>query len=522
MNRFVFSLLYICVLVYIFYCDARRIVKHTTENDDTTITSDSTDELSLADVRRNLFSSSQNIRVLEQNNLRGNTDRFPKDYTEHKVNSLPGLKANLDFVHYAGLIPIDENRENNIFYWLVESPTESASKPLIIWLNGGLFLYVLLFLFLDPWCFVGPGCSSMDGLWLELGPFRLDDKHSVTLNPSSWHNVANILFVDQPVGTGFSFTKQKNGYAKNDEMINSHFYKFLLNFFKLHARYSSSSNSPSKSRTVYFTGESHAGHFIPTIVSYILKKNDELSSLSSLGGNSGEITTGIMIDIQGIALGNPWIDPINQYNPAEYAHGLGLLTSGQVNKLKEQDNKCRRLLTSGNYNSNICISLLDHVIDSTTLNGHHRLLMYDIRKFLHNPHIFPPGHETLEKYLNRKDVKTALHVLETPQKFQECTDPPYYALSHQDGKGVMNEIQYLLERGNLDLLIYNGQYDLICNHLNIEQSLDLFNWSGRNDWLNAKPGVWAMNKKPAGYVRQAKNLQTLLGTLLFLLLFPLD
>ena len=46
----------------------------------------------------------------------------------------------------------------------------------------------------------------MIGLLQEHGPCRItNDSSSVTLNPYSWNNEANVLYIDQPVGTGFSY-----------------------------------------------------------------------------------------------------------------------------------------------------------------------------------------------------------------------------------------------------------------------------------------------------------------------------
>jgi carboxypeptidase C (cathepsin A) len=157
---------------------------------------------------------------------------------DHRVTSLPGLLASANLVQYAGHLTVDETRSSNLFYWLFERPNDALSAPLVIWLNGG------------------PGCSSMDGLFLELGPLRLDGEKldTIKINPYSWHNVANMMFVDQPVGTGLSYTVAKDGYATNDDMINDHFYKFLQTFFKLHDRYTTTKGGSKVTRSFFLTG----------------------------------------------------------------------------------------------------------------------------------------------------------------------------------------------------------------------------------------------------------------------------
>lgn len=71
-----------------------------------------------------------------------------------------------------------------------------------------------------------------------------------------------MLFVDQPVGTGYSRCKL-NGYVHNEQEIAEHFYLFLVNFLKKFPEY--------KSRPLYITGESYAGHYIPAISAFIHK-----------------------------------------------------------------------------------------------------------------------------------------------------------------------------------------------------------------------------------------------------------
>lgn len=60
-----------------------------------------------------------------------------------------------------------------------------------------------------------PGSSSMIGLFQEHGPCRItNDSSSVTLNPFSWNNEANVLYIDQPVGVGFSHGDLKVGTSQ--------------------------------------------------------------------------------------------------------------------------------------------------------------------------------------------------------------------------------------------------------------------------------------------------------------------
>jgi hypothetical protein len=291
----------------------------------------------------------------------------------------------------------------------------------------------------------------MDGLWLELGPLRLLNKGSrVDINPFSWHNIANLLFIDQPVGTGFAYTKsKKNGYARNDEMVNEQFYQFLQSFFKLYPRYINMNDSYSRgekkkeyasTRSLFISGESHAGHYISTMSLYILNMNKDIVDNHNNRGIDGLY----YISLEGIALGNPWIDPYSQYDTSDFAHGLGLISVGQKNRMKELEKTCQRSLLNGNMNTPVCYSLLDKIIETSTVSGNHKVLMYDSRQYVRDTSVFPPGHEDVEKYLNRADVKAAIHTTACPHAFMECSNPPYYALIHQDGKGIAMIIMMMM------------------------------------------------------------------------------
>ena len=103
-----------------------------------------------------------------------------------------GKKKLLNDTFMSGYIPIGTNGEE-LFYLMFESRSDPNRDPLLIWLNGG------------------PGCSSMLGAFTENGPYWLkynpDDHPRVRLenNVHSWNQQANVLYLDQPIGVGYSY-----------------------------------------------------------------------------------------------------------------------------------------------------------------------------------------------------------------------------------------------------------------------------------------------------------------------------
>jgi carboxypeptidase D len=135
----------------------------------------------------------------------------------------------------------------------------------------------------------------MDGLFLENGPFRLEmdenENYQIKAAEHSWHkSPAYTLYIDQPVGTGLSFTTSGH-YPSNDELVNVDFYHFIQSFFQLH---SDKFVDHRVRNPLWFSGESHAGHYIPSMMNYILKQNDDLKD--------GDIE----IPLAGAAIGNGW------------------------------------------------------------------------------------------------------------------------------------------------------------------------------------------------------------------------
>ena len=405
--------------------------------------------------------------------------RHPRSPSDHEITSLPGLPSRWRGRHWAGTLTSDPATGGRIFYWFFEKKEPSSEKdPLLIWLNGG------------------PGCTSMDGMFLENGPISIDERGVLGTRTSSWHAVANVLYVDQPVGTGYSWSEAAE-YCRNDACIARHFRSFLAAFAELHSDLVLTDTR--KSVPILFGGESHAGHYIPILVDNLLQS-----------GNESDIEW----DVRGMALGNGWIDPYHQYDVSRQAQALGLITEGQAISLRLQERACQSALEKQQFMTKVCWNLLDDVLRYTAETNRDRLKtnMYDARESSRSTASFPPNHDKVESYLNRPDVRSALHVDPSAPRFRECANPPYNALKHQDGLGVVSTLAQLLDHTHVRILFYNGQYDLICNHVGVHRALSFVPWRGRQSFREAPYRPWRRTSggPVAGYVLDTGRLSLLI------------
>lgn len=140
-------------------------------------------------------------------------------YTEaqrtQQIKSLPGAPQ-VDFKMFSGYVNIGVR--GKLFFWFVESQSATAATdPVLLWTNGG------------------PGCSGLVGFLTENGPFRPTEKGNLTLNPTAWNTLANMVYIEQPVGVGFSVASGKLKYS--DAQAAEDNLNFLKGFFKLFPQY---------------------------------------------------------------------------------------------------------------------------------------------------------------------------------------------------------------------------------------------------------------------------------------------
>ncbi|KAH9622293.1 hypothetical protein KSS87_019095 [Heliosperma pusillum] len=205
---------------------------------------------------------------------------------EDLVVNLPG-QPKVGFKQYAGYIDVDVKSGRSLFYYFVEADNNPDHKPLTLWLNGG------------------PGCSSMGGgAFTELGPFfPTGDGRGLRRNSMSWNKASNLLFVESPAGVGWSYSNTTSDYNAGDASSANDMLTFLLNWIKKFPEF--------KSRDLFLTGESYAGHYIPQLAVAVLDHNARSRATK--------------LNLKGIAIGNPLLR-LDRDVPATYeyfwSHGM--------------------------------------------------------------------------------------------------------------------------------------------------------------------------------------------------------
>ena len=201
------------------------------------------------------------------------------------VLSLPGWNQPLPSKQYSGYL--DASPTSHLHYWLVESEGDPKLDPVVFWFNGG------------------PGCSSLDGFFYEHGPFQVSPSNysQLTLRDYRWNRIANVVYVESPVGVGFSYSDDGSYHITDDTAARDNraaveaFYLKFPNF---------------KQNKLFITGESYAGIYVPTLAEAIVRGQLDGTytgaRLTGIGVGNG--CTGTELGICGSGpQGNEYISP---------------------------------------------------------------------------------------------------------------------------------------------------------------------------------------------------------------------
>ncbi|CAO2818341.1 unnamed protein product [Amaranthus hypochondriacus] len=350
-----------------------------------------------------------------------------------KISNLPG-QPQVNFQQYAGYVTVDHKKHKSLFYYFVEAESAPASKPLVLWLNGG------------------PGCSSLGvGAFSENGPFR-PKGNILVKNQYSWNREANMLFLETPVGVGYSYSIDTTGYDSVSDAITARdnlvFLRRWLNKFPQY-----------KERDLYITGESYAGHYIPQLAKLMVQFNKKEK----------------VFNLKGIALGNPVLEFANDFNSrAEYFWSHGLISDSTYKLFTSACNYSRYVSEYyRGYVSPVCSRVMRQVTRETSkfVDKYDVTLDVCISSVLSQSKIISPQEQSGESidvciedetvnYLNRQDVQKALHArLVNVRKWEVCSNILDYQLLDVEIPTI-NIVNSLVKSG-IPVLVYSGDQDSV-------------------------------------------------------------
>jgi vitellogenic carboxypeptidase-like protein len=361
----------------------------------------------------------------------------------------------------------------------------------------------------------------MIGLFYEMGPLKLNSKAQLVRNPDTWNLHADMLFIDSPVGTGFSYVGSKNkttgpeddefvratssldvlltsvdfenntcvpdildmhpkfedGYVANEAAVAHDLVLFMDRFYRIFPELLQSK--------LYLTGESYAGKYIPAFASQIHNVNQYRPA------------NGIpAIPMAGFAIGNGLTDPITQVTThANHALALGLVSSSQAQQMKVLEDMAVKLICVQNWKEALqARNLLFDLVGEASGNINY----YDVRQGSNQYH-----RKEMYRFLRDKKTKVALNVGKDAMFAKDWNLYPH--LEDDIMKSAAGYLPPLLDYG-YRVVLYQGQFDFRDGIMSQNEWISQLTWKGQKEFNEAARTVWKEKNSVAGYITRFSNL----------------
>ena len=433
---------------------------------------------------------------------------FTFQATVNKVDKLFGELYSGDI--YSGYLST-KIKSNELFYVYMPSQNSPSTSPLLLWLNGG------------------PGCSSLFGMLAEIGPITSDNfSGKFKINENSWNKIANILFIEQPAGVGFSKAVDPEFLWTDDVTADNLMYaiKDFLNSFE-----------DLKDRSFYVSGESYAGVYIPFLAKHIL-----------------EDTSSNKINLQGVLIGNPLtdFDADSERSMVEFGFWHGIISIETYESFKrncprkkdeldpEENNdnkelkdmliprnvthKCnevRKKIRSnfeGNdiygiyrlcpeesrFNSddeihyNRAHTMKNFILDKLNPNKNQKMKQNNLESLEPEEKIWPNGcggDLTFDYFLNNETIKEKLKIYNTSMRWTQCSDVNY---EMTESYNFYSET--MIKYPNLNVWVFSGTDDGVLSTLGTMRWIKKLNFTVETKWRQ-----WKVDGQVAGYVQKYKE-----------------
>ncbi|KAH6757944.1 serine carboxypeptidase-like 33 [Perilla frutescens var. hirtella] len=371
-----------------------------------------------------------------------NAGNLKHEYESDRVVRLPGQPNSPHVSQFSGYITVNEAHGRALFYWFFEAQTLPDKKPLLLWLNGG------------------PGCSSIGyGAAVELGPLRVGGKGAILeFNQYSWNKEANLLFLESPIGVGFSYSNTSSDFTKiDDKFVAEDAYNFIVKWLEKFPQF--------KDHEFFISGESYAGHYVPQLAEVVFDRNKNGHKYP-------------YINLKGFIVGNPETNDYYDYKGLlEYAWSHSVVSDQEYDKAKQAcDFKLENWSSGCNSAMSVVFDLYNEIdiyniyAPSCLLNKTSSFSSVvssetdssNTKRMRPGPGGYEPCYSTYtEAYFNQKDVQNALHInsrgLADGVKWKVCNDSLFRTYNY-NVFSILPTYKKLI-KGGLKIWIYSGDAD---------------------------------------------------------------
>ncbi|BFZ17204.1 hypothetical protein BsWGS_20243 [Bradybaena similaris] len=368
------------------------------------------------------------------------------------------------------------------FYWLYYTTHSSGYKerPLILWLQGG------------------PGASGTGfGNFEEIGPLDVN----LNARNTTWLQTASLLFIDNPVGTGYSYVEDKDAYTTNVAQISADLLVVLKAFVTVNPDFSAT--------PFYIFSESYGG---------------KMAAAFSAVLYDAAIKGDIKINFKGFAMGDSWISPVDSTSSwGPYLYATSIVDSKGLDRINVATRQVAELIKEGKYSeatnawgdAESTVELISggvnfyNILDWSGSDKNRKSAALDSRSSLeklYDRHVRRMANDDLDALMNGP-VKKKLKIIPENVTWGGQSGEVFTAQSGDFMKNVTATVNHLIQTTPLKVVVYSGQLDLICDVLGTEA------WFSKLDiataFNKATRQLVACDKHPIAcfYVKEVQTVQ---------------
>ncbi|XP_037498443.1 probable serine carboxypeptidase CPVL [Rhipicephalus sanguineus] len=364
---------------------------------------------------------------------------------------------------YSGFITVNKKQQSNLFFIYMQAEVNRQRAPLMIYLQGG------------------PGKSGTFGQFLEVGPLGVNSEGILYRRSHTVQKMFNVIFLDQPAGSGFSSTKSQMGYARSIDDCVTGMREFLRQFLVLFPE--------NRNRELYVAGESYGSRGAVALAHSLMTNPDR----------------GIPLKVSGVIAASPVFgNALDLLDSADTLYQFGMLDSNGRDMFAQAMHRVRHLWAN---NRTTALHILSHTIfrlhptpslftNLTSYNDHASLLSDQRpREFIH-----------YNRYMQKPLLKKSLHLCSRAKVDSSRLLVMLYLAGDYD-TDLRDKVQYLLDATKM--LVFTGQVDTVFPAINQEKYMMSLNWTGTAAFRKAARRPWYVDgpgSRLTGYVKTTKDL----------------